>query len=47
MYFNSQRFLAVSDDREGSNPLALIGAIIIAPIAAGLIQMSISRARDS
>ena len=35
-----------SDDREGSNPLALIGAIIIAPIAAGLIQMSISRARE-
>jgi len=31
-----------SDDREGSNPLALIGAIIIAP----LIQMSISRARE-
>ncbi|MDU2930660.1 MAG: M48 family metalloprotease [Veillonella sp.] len=29
-----------------SNPLALIGAIIIAPIAAGLIQMSISRARE-
>ena len=35
-----------SDDREGSNPLALIGAIIIAPIAAGLIQMSISRTRE-
>ena len=35
-----------SDDREGSNPLELIGAIIIAPIAAGLIQMSISRARE-
>ena len=35
-----------SDDREGSNPLELIGAIVIAPIAAGLIQMSISRARE-
>ena len=35
-----------SDDREGSNPLELIGAIVIAPIAAALIQMSISRARE-
>lgn len=33
-------------DGEGSNPLALIGVIIIAPIAAGLIQMSISRTRE-
>ena len=35
-----------SDDREGTNPLALLGTIIIAPIAAGLIQMSISRTRE-
>ena len=46
--------LLTDDELEGvlghelthSNPLALIGAIIIAPIAAGLIQMSISRARE-
>jgi len=49
MIANVLQFSAIfgrSDDREGSNPLALIGAIIIAPIAAGLIQMSISRARE-
>ncbi|MCI1821711.1 MAG: zinc metalloprotease HtpX [Megasphaera sp.] len=35
-----------SDDDEGSNPIALIATIIIAPIAAALIQMSISRTRE-
>jgi heat shock protein HtpX len=37
-----------SDDREGggSNPLVLIATIILAPIAALLIQMAISRSRE-
>lgn len=33
-------------DREGGNPFAGIVAIIVAPIAAGLIQMGISRSRE-
>jgi heat shock protein HtpX len=35
-----------SDDREGSNPLVLLGTIILAPIAAALIQAAISRSRE-
>lgn len=35
-----------NDDGEGSNPIALIGTIIIAPIAAALIQFAISRTRE-
>jgi heat shock protein HtpX len=35
-----------SDDREGSNPLALFATIILAPIAAMLIQAAISRSRE-
>jgi heat shock protein HtpX len=34
------------DDREGSNPLAFIATIILAPIAAMLIQAAISRSRE-
>jgi heat shock protein HtpX len=34
------------DDREGSNPFALIATIIMAPIAAMLIQAAISRSRE-
>jgi heat shock protein HtpX len=34
------------DDREGSNPFALIATIILAPIAALLIQAAISRSRE-
>ena len=34
------------DDGEGSNPLALIATIILAPIAAILIQSAISRSRE-
>ncbi len=34
------------DDREGSNPLALLAMIIVAPLAAMLIQAAISRSRE-
>jgi heat shock protein HtpX len=34
------------DDREGSNPLALLAMIIVAPLAAMLIQAAISRQRE-
>lgn len=33
-------------DEEDSNPLAMIGMMILAPIAAMLVQMSISRSRE-
>jgi heat shock protein HtpX len=42
MFFGGSR----SDDREGSNPIALIATIILAPIAAMLIQAAISRSRE-
>ncbi len=35
-----------SNDREGANPIALIATIILAPIAAVLIQATISRSRE-
>jgi heat shock protein HtpX len=35
-----------SRDREGANPIALIGTIILGPIAASLIQAAISRQRE-
>jgi heat shock protein HtpX len=35
-----------SDNREGSNPLALLATIIVAPLAAMLIQAAISRSRE-
>jgi heat shock protein HtpX len=35
-----------SDDRQGSNPMALLATIILAPIAAMLIQAAISRSRE-
>src|SRR4051812_6150408 len=34
------------DDREGANPFALLATIILAPIAAMLIQAAISRSRE-
>ena len=34
------------DDNRGGNPLALLGTIILAPIAAMLIQATISRSRE-
>src|SRR3954468_19124959 len=41
MFFGGSR-----DDREGSNPFALIATIILAPIAAMLTQAAISRSRE-
>jgi heat shock protein HtpX len=41
MFFGGSR-----DDREGANPLALLLMMIVAPIAAMLIQMAISRSRE-
>ena len=35
-----------SDDREGGNPLAALATVIVAPIAAMLIQAAISRSRE-
>jgi len=35
-----------SDDREGSNPVAMLATIILAPLAAILIQSAISRSRE-
>ena len=33
-------------DREGSNPIALIATIVLAPLAAALLQMALSRSRE-
>jgi heat shock protein HtpX len=41
MFFGHSR-----DDREGQNPLALLAMMILAPIAAMLIQAAISRSRE-
>ncbi|HEV8346423.1 MAG TPA: zinc metalloprotease HtpX [Vicinamibacterales bacterium] len=41
MFFGGGR-----DDREGANPFALIATIILAPVAALLIQAAISRSRE-
>src|SRR2546425_4783405 len=35
-----------SDDRQGSNPIALLATMILAPIAAMMIQAAISRSRE-
>ncbi|HUR34334.1 MAG TPA: zinc metalloprotease HtpX [Vicinamibacterales bacterium] len=42
MFFGGGR----SNDREGQNPIALLATIILAPIAAMLIQAAISRSRE-
>lgn len=49
MIANMMQMFAIfgrSDDREGSNPIAMLATIILAPIAAALIQMAISRSRE-
>jgi heat shock protein HtpX len=45
------RFAAIfgggrSDDREGANPIALLATALLAPFAAMLIQMAVSRSRE-
>jgi heat shock protein HtpX len=44
------RFAAIfgggRSDQRGSNPIALIGMAILAPMAAGLLQMALSRSRE-
>jgi heat shock protein HtpX len=42
LFFGSGR----DDDRRGGNPIALLATMILAPIAAMLIQMAISRSRE-
>ena len=42
MFFGGGR----DNDREGANPIALIATIIVAPLAAMLIQAAISRSRE-
>src|SRR6476646_8233076 len=42
MFFGGAR----DNDRRGGNPIALLATIILAPIAAMLIQMAISRSRE-
>ncbi len=42
MFFGGGR----SDDREGQNPIAALAMLIVAPIAAMLIQAAISRSRE-
>ena len=50
MLANMAQFAAIfgggSRDREGSNPIALLGMALLAPLAAGLIQAAISRQRE-
>jgi heat shock protein HtpX len=41
MFFGGSR-----DDREGGNPIALLATMILAPVAAMLIQAAISRSRE-
>jgi heat shock protein HtpX len=41
MFFGGSR-----DDREGSNPIALLAIMILGPIAALLIQAAVSRSRE-
>jgi heat shock protein HtpX len=44
------RFAAIfgggRDDRDGANPIMLIGMSILAPLAAGVLQMALSRTRE-
>jgi heat shock protein HtpX len=42
MFFGGSR----DDDRGGSNPVALLATMILAPIAAAMIQAAISRSRE-
>src|SRR6185436_1122751 len=42
MFFGGSR----DDDRQGTNPIALLAMLIVAPLAAMLIQAAISRSRE-
>jgi heat shock protein HtpX len=44
--FGAMYYPVTRNDRRGSNPLAILFLIILAPIAAVLIQMAISRTRE-
>jgi heat shock protein HtpX len=44
--FGALYYPATRDDRRGRNPLAIVFLIILAPLAAALIQMAISRTRE-
>lgn len=50
MIANVAQFAAIfgnnNDDDDGSNPIVLLATAIIAPIAAGIIQMAVSRSRE-
>jgi len=51
MLANIMQFTAIfgmggSDDEDGGNPLAALAMAFLAPVAAGLIQMAISRSRE-
>jgi heat shock protein HtpX len=35
-----------SNDRNGNNPIGMLAAAVLAPVAAGLLQMSLSRSRE-
>ncbi|HEY8527825.1 MAG TPA: zinc metalloprotease HtpX [Acidimicrobiales bacterium] len=39
-------FFGGGDDDDGANPIALLALALLAPIAAGLLQMAISRSRE-
>jgi heat shock protein HtpX len=39
-------FFGGGDDDEGTNPIALLALAILAPLAAGLLQMALSRSRE-
>ena len=39
-------FIPVGDDDEGGNPIAALLMVFLAPLAAGLIRMAISRSRE-
>ena len=46
---NILQFTAIfggGDDDEGTNPIALLALAILAPLAAGLLQMALSRSRE-
>lgn len=39
-------FFGGGDDDDGPNPIALLAGVILAPLAAGILQMAVSRSRE-